>query len=231
MADAGAPQPAAVTAAKSTAEQAAASAAELPPAVTLSCGSSLQTDLAIAFGEDARLHSLLASSRTSSTSSPKNSATLELAELPAAAEDVQCLVPAELDSSSAAVGVSQAMHNVADLQGGGQQDSDKAAQQQMEALLSEVDVRLNCMVLQDSSAAAADLAAAVLLNDESSTASLAAFEREVAAMLSQSGAAGSGSSARALQSLQSEQRQEAWQEDAAMQPTSSQALQGETVSR
>lgn len=91
---------------------------------------------------------------------------------------------------------------MAGLAGDQQQALSEAAQQQQELPLSEAAVQL---MLQEASPAQqvpiepgaddpmlnmSELAAAVLLHDESSTASLAEFEQEIAAMLSQSGAAG-----------------------------------------
>uniref|UniRef100_A0A383VX00 Uncharacterized protein n=1 Tax=Tetradesmus obliquus TaxID=3088 RepID=A0A383VX00_TETOB len=201
-------------------EAAAAAAAAVVSAASLSCRSSLQADLAVAFDEDARLHSLLASSSSSSSSSSsiasdsrRNSTEQQAcSNEPADVAQSQGVGQDEgpgfaLDESAAATGGGNSLHTgdgdwVAGLAGYEQQAPDEAAQQQPELPLSEAAVQL---MLQEASPAqpapfdpAADdamfnmseLAAAVLLHEESSTASLAEFEQEIAAMLIQSGAAG-----------------------------------------
>jgi hypothetical protein len=206
--------------AKSSTGHAAEAAAAAAPAVSLSCQSSLQADLAVAFDEDARLHSLLASSRSSiysRRSSTAGTATaLEMVGCAGAAAVVEgeahCFVSEE--GATAAAGgctvgagagspmtaaASNDMYKAAEMVGEPQKAvSANQVQQQLDQVLSDAAVQL---MLQEASetaplqpaaaaVAAADLMSTVLLHEESITASLAAFEQEIAAMLSQSGAAG-----------------------------------------
>ncbi|WIA23205.1 hypothetical protein OEZ86_010095 [Tetradesmus obliquus] len=197
------------------------------PEVELAAGSSISSpralsaaqlaDLAVAFDEDARLRSLLASSSSSSSSiasdSWRNSTEQQAcSNEPADVAQSQGVGQDEgpgfaLDESAAATGGGNLLHTgdgdwVAGLAGYEQQAPDEAPQQQPELPLSEAAVQL---MLQEASPAqpapfdpAADdamfnmseLAAAVLLHEESSTARLAELEQEIAAMLIQSGAAG-----------------------------------------
>jgi hypothetical protein len=206
------------------ASPAAEAAAAAVPAASLSCQSSLQADLAVAFDKDARLHSLLASSRSSiysrRNSTAETAPTLGVADYAGAAAvdeaEPHCLMKDQRaaaaaggcgvdagDGSSLAAAAGRDMYKAAELTAGEQraesanQPADQ--QQQLDLVLSDAAVQL---MLQEAPAAetaslqpaaAAAVAAADLLSgvlrDKSSTASLAAFEQEIAAMLSQSGAA------------------------------------------
>ncbi|KAF6257379.1 hypothetical protein COO60DRAFT_1234529 [Scenedesmus sp. NREL 46B-D3] len=225
--------PAVLAADASAAEQAIPTAASAAlSAVSLSCQGSQQADLAVADDEHARLHSLLASSRSSIYS--HRSSTVDLAcideafgcaGVPAVSDaEAPCFVDEEAAEAAACScflvaddGISRDAaagsgmydnngHTLSEQHGlaAANQLQQQQQQQQLDLVPLQAAVQLAMqepstveLLPAEAATAAAELAAAVLLDNESSTASLAEFELEIAALLSHSGANVAGSSSAA----------------------------------